>query len=181
MHSKTKIPAWVISSVLGLAVALPGMAADKVSSKDSYQRAFCMQFEMAQDTVDVETLIENMETSPYAGSMKEFWSTPACHAPLKNDTEVPILFNTASDPVRSEKFPKVVHDYLVTDKKDAQTWLKAINTRTSDGYTFLDFLRFNLGSGFYGKASRDAAQRVVAYLCENGGVYSRFKDSAKCP
>jgi hypothetical protein len=27
----------------------------------------------------------------------------------------------------------------------------------------------------------DAAQRIVQYLCQNGGVYSKYKDTVKCP
>jgi hypothetical protein len=157
-------------------------AGENGSSKDSYQRASCMKFEMCQDTVDVETLFEDMEESPYTSSVNEFWTTPVCHAPLKNDTNVPIIFNTASNPVKNEFFPKVVHDYFVNDKKNLQTWLNVINTKTSDGLTFLDFLQFNIDKGFYSvKSDKDAAIRVVSYICKNGGVYSKFKDTAKCP
>jgi hypothetical protein len=154
----------------------------KKSSKESYQGAFCMQFEQAQDTIDVETLIEEMHGCPYATNFKEFWSTPACHAPLKNDTNVPIIFNTASNPVKNEEFPIVVHDYLIDEKKDFETWLKIINTKTNDGYTFLDYLQYNLDRGFYSaKKDKDAALRIVTYICKNGGVYSKLKDSSKCP
>jgi hypothetical protein len=154
----------------------------KGGSKDSYQGAFCMQFERAEDTVDIDTLIENMNASPYASSFNEFWTTPACHAPLKNDTTVPILFNTASDPQKSEDFPLELHDYLVGEKKDSATWLKAINTTTNDGYTFLDYMQYNISRGFYSyQKDKDAAIRVVNYLCKNGGVYNKFKDTVKCP
>lgn len=149
----------------------------------SYQDGFCMQYTAAQDTVDVETLLEAMEASRYASSMKELWTTPGCRAPLKYDTLVPILFNTANNAPKNEKFPKVIHDYFVDEKKDPQTWLKAINTTTSDGLTFLDFMHYNLARGHYDgvKASKDAALRIVKYLCNNGGVYSKYKNSARCP
>ncbi len=62
------------------------------SSKKSYQEAFCDKFQMAQDTVDVETIFDDMKASPYASSTNEFWTTAACHAPLKNDTPVPHYF-----------------------------------------------------------------------------------------
>ena len=151
-------------------------------SRESYQDAFCMQFEAAEDTVDVETIFEKMEASPYASSLKEFWSTPACHSPRKNDSTVPILFNTATTVFRSEKFPQVVHDYFVNDKKDPQAWLNAINTKTSDGLTFLDFLQFSIDKGNYdSKPTGEAAKRIVTYLCQNGGVYSKYRTSSKCP
>jgi hypothetical protein len=122
-----------------------------------------------------------MEASPYADSLKYFWTTPACSAPKKTDTFVPILFNTATDVVRSETFPKVVHDYFVTKKNDPDAWIKAINTQTSDGYTFLDFIQYNIEKNNYGtKELMDAAQRIVTYLCQNGGAYSKYKDSIKC-
>lgn len=165
---------------LAKAIKKDGGAVPK-SAIDSYLLGFCMQYQAAQDTVDVETLFEEMEQTPYAS--KDYWTTPACRAPLKTDTAVPIIFNTASNAPKNENFPKVVHDYFVNDKKDPQTWLKVINTKTSDGLTFLDFMQYNLGRGHYDsvKASKDAALRIVAYICKNGGVYSKYKDSAKCP
>ncbi|MBO9537749.1 hypothetical protein [Herbaspirillum sp.] len=155
--------------------------ARKVSSKRSYQQAFCDKFEMAQDTVDVETLMEDMAASPYPESFNEFWTTPACHAPMKNDTEVPIIFNTASDPVRSENFPGTVHDYFIEDRKDRKTWLQAINTTTSDGYTFLDYLQYNIERGHYSlKRTQEAAGKIIAYVCRHGGVYAKYKNTVKC-
>ena len=149
--------------------------------RESYQDAFCMQFEAAEDTVDIETIFEKMEASPYASTLNEFWSTPACHCPRKNDSTVPILFNTAMGVVRAEKFPQVVHDYFVIDKKDPQSWLKAINTKTVDGYTFLDFLQYSIEKGNYdSKATGEAAQRIVRYLCQNGGNYSKYSATTKC-
>ena len=155
------------------------------SLKDSDLFGFCFQYQAAQDTVDVETLLEEMEKEAprYASSMKELWTTPGCRAPLKTDTLVPILFNTASNAPKNEKFPKVIHDYFVDDKKDPQTWLKAINTTTSDGLTFLDFMHHLFARHHYDsvKASKDAALRIVKYICSTGGVYSKYKDSARCP
>ncbi len=171
-----------MAPIKSLASLSSKLSTTETSSKDSYQQAFCNQFEMAQDTVDVETMFEDMEGSPYKSSVNEFWTTPACRAPLKNDTPVPIAFNTASNPAKSEFFPKTIHDYFVDEKKDPQTWIKAINTKTSDGLTFLDFLQYNIQRGFYSvKSDKDAALRVVSYICKNGGIYSKYKDTAKCP
>ncbi len=160
-----------------------GVAKEAVDPlKRSYQQSYCNRFEMARDTVDVETMFEDMEASPYKDSIREFWTTPACEAPLKNDTPVPILFNTASNPIKSELFPKTVREYFVVDHHDPETWLKTINTTTSDGYTFLDYLQYNIQRGYYSyEPDKDAALRVVAYLCKNGGVYAKYKDTAKCP
>lgn len=162
-------------------VAATGKLAAKVSSKDDLQYVYCKEFEQAQDTVDVETILEKMEKSPYAKNLNEFWTTPACKAPRKLDTKVPIIFNTATDVFKSEKFPETVHDYFLEEKKDLKTWLALINTKTSDGLTFLDYLQYNISKGNYSsKESSEAANRIVKYLCENGGVYSKYKDSVKC-
>lgn len=173
----TKYIAIVFALISTCVVGAEG-SRQSTSLKDSDLLGFCFQYQAAQDTVDVETLLEKMEMEAprYASSMKELWTTPACRAPLKFDTPVPILFNTANNAPKNEKFPKVVHDYFVDDKKDPQTWLKAINTTTSDGLTFLDFMHYNLARGHYDsvKASKDAALRIVRYLCGTGGVYSKF-------
>ncbi len=177
--NKKAISELVDSTKKPIAMAV-SMSSDPV--RDSYQDAFCMQFEAAEDTVDVETILEKMEASPYASSLKDFWSTPACHSPRKNDSTVPILFNTATTVFRSEKFPQVVHDYFVTEKKDPQAWLNAINTKTSDGLTFLDFLQYSIDRGNYdSKPTGDAAKRIVSYLCQNGGIYSKYRTTSKCP
>jgi len=43
-------------------------------------------------------------------------------------------------------------------------------------------MHYNIERGFYSvKIDRDAALRVVAWLCKNGGVYAKYKDAARCP
>jgi hypothetical protein len=169
--------------MIAVAFAISGNAsAEKVNEKMDYQGSYCLRFEQAEDDVDIETMFEQMEASPYASRLVDFWTTPACHAPTKNDTDVPILFNTATDVYKSEKFPAAIHDYLVNEKKQPEAWLKAINTKTTDGYTFLDLMQYNLARGYYSsKESRESASKVVKYLCQNGGVYSKYKDTAECP
>lgn len=157
-------------------------AGKKVSSMEDYQYVFCKEFEQAQDTVDIETILEKMEKSPYAKDLIEFWTTPACHAPMKNDIKVPIIFNTATDVFKSEKFQEAVYDYFESEKKQPDVWLRVINTKTSDGYTFLDFMQYNIAGGDYrSKATMGAALRIVSFLCQHGGVYSKYRDTARCP
>lgn len=172
-------------SVLFCSTGAHGQSANgKISKKEDLQLRFCMQFEQAQDTVDVETLLEDMEalSGKYGENAYAFWTTPSCHAPRKNDTEVPIIFNTASDPVRSENFPRTVHDYMVEERKDRTTWLRAINTTTSDGYSFLDYLQYNIERGNYSlKRTQDAVNKIIAYICLHGGTYSKYKNTVKCP
>lgn len=191
VHDCTDCMGTVLKQVAGLPDSKPlsGLMASAQktiemakSPKESYQDAFCMQFEASEDTVDVETILEDMEASPYSSSLSEFWSTPACNAPIKSDTTVPILFNTASSAFRSQDFPKVVHDYFVLDKKNPEAWLNAINTKTSDGLTFLDFMQVSSQRGNYTtKPMIEAAARIVSYLCKNGGVYSKYRETSKCP
>lgn len=157
-------------------------AGEKVSSKESHQQAYCNDFQMAQDTVDIESIFEDMEKSPYAKDLIEFWTTPACKAPKKLDTKVPIIFNTATDVFKSEKFPEAVYDYFESEKKQPEVWLRVINTKTSDGYTFLDFMQYNIAKGNYSSnASMGAALRIVSFLCQHGGVHSKYRDTARCP
>lgn len=158
-----------------------GPASVTGSSKESYQGAVCDKFEMAQDKFDVKVIIKEIEASAYPEHMKEFWTNPVCRAPNKNDIKVPALYNTASDVFRSEKFPSVVYDYFVNKKNDRETWLKAINTKTSDGMTFLDFLQYNIDQKNYGTPElMEPALRIVSYLCKNGGVYSKYAATSKC-
>lgn len=157
-------------------------AGEKVDSKEDFQFVFCEKFKLSQDKFDVKQLIKEVEASPYASKMNEFWTSPVCHAPSKNDVKVPIIFNTATDVFKSEKFPNVVYDYFVNKKNDRETWLKTINTKTSDGMTFLDFLQYNIDQNHYGTPElMEPALRIVSYLCKNGGVYSKYVSTSKCP
>jgi hypothetical protein len=154
----------------------------KVSSKVDCQDTYCMQFNNAGDDVDIGTMFEDMEASPYASSLVDFWTTPACHAPQKNTIQVPIMFNSAIDPTQKETFPRAVHDYFIEEKHDPKAWLEIMHARSTDGSTILDFFQYNLDRGYYSiQAPKDAALRIVKYLCQNGGVYSKYKDTAKCP
>jgi hypothetical protein len=153
-----------------------------VDSKKGYQDVFCEKFKLCQDGFDVETLLEEMEKSPYPSSFNEFLTSPVCLSQTKDQVKVPMLFNTAWDVSRSEEFPEVIHDYLVDEKNDPATWLKMINTQTSDGYTFLDYMQYNIAHNHYSsKASMDVALRVVDYLCKHGGEYAHYRDTVHCP
>lgn len=156
--------------------------ANKIDSKESYQYVYCEKYQMCEDKYDLKELIKEVEATPYSDSIIEFWTKPACSARKKTDMLVPILYNSVNDVYRTEKFPSVVYDYFVNKKKDPQSWLKAINTKTSEGFTFLDFLQFNIDRNNYSTPeTMDAALRIVSYLCKNGGVYSKYESSKKCP
>lgn len=155
----------------------------KVDSKEGYQIAFCMDYERAQDEYDIEDLFTNMEKSPYPESFKDFWTTPACLGGTKQSTKVPIIFNTATSVVRDQDYPEQIHDYFFEKYKSPseanELWLKTINTTTSDGYTFLDYLQFNMDD-YTTDASKKAVSNIVSYLCKNGGVYNKYKGKNSC-
>jgi hypothetical protein len=155
---------------------------DKVWSKIVYQHVFCDKFSGAKDTVDVETIFEDMDTCPYPNSTAEFWTTPECSSTANINTKVPIIFNTAEDVISNEDYPKTVREYLLEVKKDTAMFTKIINAKSTDGLTFLDYLQFNISINRYStQDSMDAAKRIIQYLCKYGGVYSKYKDTVKCP
>ena len=126
-----------------------------------------------------------MLSSPYPESFKEFWTTPACLGGTKQDTKVPIIFNTANSVVRAQYFPKQIHDYFFKKYPDpaeaGDLWLKTINTQTSDGYTFLDYMQRQIDIGNYPtEETMTAARRIVSYLCSNGGVYNYYNKTNSC-
>jgi hypothetical protein len=150
--------------------------------KEDYQQSYCTKFEIAEDVADVETIFEEIDDSPYADSMIEFWTAPACRALQKLSSKVPVIFNTADKVLDSENFPKGVREYLLEVKKDTTTWPKIINSKSTDGFTFLDYMQYNIAKSYYSQQDeKDAAQRIVQYLCQHGGVYSIYKDTVKCP
>lgn len=153
----------------------------KLDSKESFQDVYCLRFQMAADTVDVEALLEKANEGPRKESFDEFWTSHSCKAYLKTSMKVPVIYNTANNPVKNENFPKAIHDFLIEERNDPALWLKMINTPTDQGFTFLDYLKYSYDQNYTLKHTQEAANRIIAYVCKNGGVYSKYKDSAKCP
>jgi hypothetical protein len=154
----------------------------RLDSKESFQDVYCHRYQMAQDTVDVEALLEKANEGPRKESFVEFWTSHSCRAPSKNDMNVPVIYNTVNNPVKNEIFPKTIHDFLIEERNDPDTWMKMINTPTDQGFTFLDFIKYNEDRNNYKlKETQEASNRIMLYVCKNGGNYSKYKDSAKCP
>jgi hypothetical protein len=171
----------ILMLLLAIVSNVVSATAQKVSTKESYQESYCLKYGMAEDTVDVETIFEEMDASPFPYSMVEFWTAPVCRAPQKLDSKVPMIFNTAENVHQAENFPKAIREYLLEVKHDSATWLKIINSKSSDGLTFLDYMYYSINHNMYTiQETKDAAQRIVNYICKNGGLYSKYKDDVKC-
>lgn len=145
-----------------------------------------MKYEVCQDEYDLEDLFKYIEDSSYKERFNDFWTTPTCYSGTKNDSKVPVIFNTATSVVRSKYFPEQIHDYLLERNENSphpeETWLKAINTPTSDGFTFLDYMKITLDRDYYSTPkTREAALYIIRYLCKTGGVYLKYKNVAKSP
>ena len=152
-----------------------------VSSKLSYQKSFCLSLTYTQDAYDLEEiLMKEMEKSPYPESFNEFWTSPVCKAQAIH-ASAPMIFTTADSVGGSEGFPETIHDYFVNERKDPALWVKAINTQSTDGLTFLDYIQYNIQTENY-KTPRtmSAALRMASYLCKHGGVYFKYKESKTC-
>ena len=55
----------VLMGLISISLVYPtDLRAEKASLKEDYQLQFCMKYEMAQDTVDEETIFEEMEAIP---------------------------------------------------------------------------------------------------------------------
>lgn len=52
----------------------------KLDSKESFQDVYCGRYLMAQDTVDVEALLERANEGPRKESFVEFWTSHSCRA-----------------------------------------------------------------------------------------------------
>lgn len=154
----------------------------KIGSKDTYQYLYCEKFQGAREPIDVEFLLEEANEGPYKDSFNDFWVGHNCTASMLNTMKAPVIYNTANNPIKNVNFPQTIHEFLVEERKDPEAWLKMINTPTSEGHTFLDYLKFNFDNKNYQlKKTQDAANRIIEYICKNGGVYSKYKETAKCP
>lgn len=152
-----------------------------VQSKAALQRELCYRLVSAAHTVDIETIFEKIDESPYSEDFNDFWTKPDCESKRIVDSKVPLMFNVADDVIRMEKFPKFIYEYFLEERNDKEAWLGIINTKSSDGYTFLDYLQYHFDNKHFSNPSlAAAANRIVEFVCKNGGTYSKYSQTSKC-
>lgn len=169
------------SSLDGL-VAITGKLGDEFSKDErDYFNALCIKYKIAQNGYDVIKIFKEIESSPYAEDLNKLWTSQGCPSSINTTMKVPFIYNTAYDAPGREEFPYEIYKYFVKKKKDPNTWKKLINTPTKDGFTFLDYIQYNIVRNHYSSTeTMDAALRIVKYLCEHDGVYSKYKNTNQC-
>ncbi len=178
----TKVEGMPGGSSLDSLVAITGKLGEEFSEKElNYLEGLCMDYNMAQNGYDVIKIFKEIEASPYAADLNKLWTSQGCPSSINTTMKVPFIYNTAYDAGRMEEFPHEIYKYFVKKKHDPNTWMKLINTPTKDGFTFLDYIQFNISKNQYStKDTMDAALRIVKYLCEHDGVYSKYKNTNQC-
>ena len=142
---------------------------------------YCVEFgQQSESTVNYYLKTELEKASYY--SIEDYFQRAGCRIQgYGGDVKAPLLHMVVDYPESRQNFAEEVFNYYHKRRKSHDLWLKAINAKNTEGETLLDYLEFRLQSNAYrNEGTLSAAKSIRKYICENGGVYSKYADK-KCP
>lgn len=145
---------------------------------EGFHKSFCMKFENVGHVYAFKKeILEAMKKSGY--SMEKYWTQVGCVPGKIGGTTTPISHLVAEDAAGRMQFLKALHKYLM-DNKEEKTWHKVVNAPNSRGFTMLDYIVYLNSSSQIREEERASTNELIIYLCNNGGVFTNFKNN-KCP
>lgn len=142
---------------------------------------YCLKFgQQTANTVGYYLKTE-LQNAPYY-SIEDYFQRAGCRVRgYGGDVKAPLLHMIVDYPESRHDFAEIVYIYYTKRRKNKDLWIKAINAKNTEGETLLDYIEFRLRSGtFHHESTLNAAKSIQKYICENGGVYSKYSDK-KCP
>ena len=142
---------------------------------------YCVEFgQQSESTVNYYLKTELEKASYY--SIEDYFQRAGCRIEgYGGDVKAPLLHMVVDYPESRQRFAEMVFNYYHKRRKSHDLWLKAINAKNTKGQTLLDYLEFRLQSNAYlSEGTLSGAKSIRKYICENGGVYSKYADK-KCP
>jgi len=155
-------------------------SSDKPDFLDTSNR-YCMEFGQQSESTVIYYLKTELEKASYY-SVEDYFQRAGCRIEgYGGDVKAPLLHMVVDYPESRQNFAEKVFAYYHKRRKSHDLWLKAINAKNTEGETLLDYLEFRLQSNAYlSEGTLSGAKSIRKYICENGGVYSKYSDK-KCP
>jgi len=110
---------------------------------------------------------------------EEFFQVAACHPRKVNGgVKSPILHLTAEAPCTRIEYPKIIYNFY--KKENPTLWEKIVNSKNTNGETYLDFIEtLDDQEEFNTDSTKECAKKLIEFACKTGGKYSKY--DKKCP
>ena len=140
---------------------------------------YCIEFVSINSDV-VTSLISDMEKSNLP--IEDYFMHSDCQPRMySTSVQSPMLHYIVEDPSNREEFLTIFWLYYSKKRKEPEIFDKIINVKNSLGETMLDYTVSIKERDLYSdEALNGPLDKIIATLCEHGGVYATRKDR-KCP
>ena len=158
---------------------------DMLSEKDSVFMSdvsiYCHDFHRGNDAEKTmkEKIIPEMKKYSPNGSIDGFFIEAGCNPLNIANAKSPISHIAAESPTYRLDHLIFIHDYYF-ELKRYEMFEKIINAKNTRGYTTLDYVQLMIENKSYVKVVEKGMNKFIQYLCNNGAVYSIYRDLKKC-
>lgn len=165
--------------------ALALLSEDMLSEKDSVFMSdlsiYCEDFHRGNDAEKTmkEKIIPDMKKYSPNKSIDGFFIEAGCNPRKFADAKSPIAHIAAESPTYRVEHLKVIKSHYL-ELNRPEFFGKIINAKNTKGYTTLDYVQHMLENKIYVKDVEKGMNEFIKYLCDNGAVYSVYKDKRKC-
>lgn len=165
--------------------ALALLSEDMLSDRDSVFMSdvsiYCEDFHRGTDAEKTmkEKIIPEMKKYSPNGSIDGFFVEAGCNPRKFANAKSPVSHIAAESPTYRLEHLKFIKNYYI-ELKRPDMFEKIINAKNTRGFTTLDYVQHMLENRIYVKVVEKGMNNFIQYLCDNGAVYSVYKDRMKC-
>lgn len=165
--------------------ALALLSEDMLSEKDSVFMSdlsiYCQDFHRGTDAEKTmkEKIIPDMKKYSPNKSIDGFFIEAGCNPLNIANAKSPIAHIAVESPTYRLEHLKIIKSYY-QELKRPEFFEKIINAKNTRGYTTLDYVQLMLENKSYVKVVEKGMNEFIQYLCDNGAVYSIYKEKRQC-
>lgn len=178
-------PTLMTAILISVASLLSNAEAAKANTKEdalfySHLFMYCSLIEVPRNEKEfLKKMIIPMAEKSFGSSPDRYWTEAGCEPRYIPETLSPIPHIIAENTTDRMQFMHSLKKIYVA-KNDLATFTKIINSKNTQGQTVLDYMHYVWSTNRYIEEEEPALNEFAKYLCDNGAVYSIFKNK-KCP
>ncbi len=147
-------------------------------SFESYQTLYCLKYAQIQKNF-LTQMIRDIQETKYP--VDDFFLKAGCDPQKVGGLKSPMIHLTVEAPCARVDFPEIIYKYYTIKRKEPKLWLEVINSKNSNGETYLDYIdKLIQKNSFYNDDSKACVSQLVDFACKTGGLYSKTKNK-NCP